>query len=62
MEELCGIEEASERLNVPVATLRYWRHKNIGPQSARVGKRVMYRVADLEAYVDGKFAAAGPAA
>lgn len=63
MEALCGLEEASERLNVPVATLRYWRHKGIGPRSARVGKRVMYRVSDLDTYIASKFSAVeGPAA
>lgn len=49
------IEEASEFLRVPVSTLRYWRSTNTGPKSARVGGRVMYRQADLEAWLNEQF-------
>jgi excisionase family DNA binding protein len=54
--ELLTLEQAAERLNVPLATLRFWRHKGGGPPSALIGRRVMYRGADLEAWLDRKFA------
>ncbi|MGR6899773.1 MULTISPECIES: helix-turn-helix domain-containing protein [Glutamicibacter] len=49
------IEEAAEFLRVPVSTLRYWRHLGTGPRSARIGGRVMYRQADLEAWLNEQF-------
>ena len=44
------------RLNVPEATLRYWRKTGGGPKSARIGRRVMYRVEDIDAWVAAQFA------
>ena len=52
--ELLTITEAAELLRAPVATLRYWRHKNIGPRSFRLGRRVLYRRDDLQAWVDAQ--------
>jgi|tagenome__1003787_1003787.scaffolds.fasta_scaffold20698509_2 excisionase family DNA binding protein len=50
--ELLTIAEAAELLRAPVATLRYWRHCNIGPRSFRLGRRVLYRREDLRAWID----------
>jgi len=52
------IPEASERLRVSEATLRYWRHLGTGPKSIKVGRRVMYREDDLEAWLDEQATAA----
>ena len=52
--ELLTISEAAELLRAPVATLRYWRHRNIGPHSFRVGRRVLYRRDDLRTWIDAK--------
>ncbi|ORB63782.1 DNA-binding protein [Mycobacterium shinjukuense] len=30
-------------IGVPVGTLRYWRHSDIGPASFTLGRRVVYR-------------------
>jgi excisionase family DNA binding protein len=49
--ELLTITEAAELLRAPVATLRYWRHCNTGPRSFRLGRRVLYRRDDLQAWV-----------
>ena len=35
--------EFASRFRVPVGTLRYWRHSNIGPASFTLGRRVVYR-------------------
>lgn len=43
MDELLTLVETSERLRVPAATLRWWRHTSQGPSSFRVGRRVMYK-------------------
>ena len=52
--ELLTIAEAAELLRAPVATLRYWRHCNIGPTSFRLGRRVLYRRDDLHAWIDAR--------
>ena len=53
--QLLTIEEAAEALRTPVSTLRYWRHMNKGPRAARIGGRIMYRQADLEAWLEAQF-------
>jgi hypothetical protein len=52
--ELLTITEAAELLRAPVATLRYWRHLGSGPRSFRLGRRVLYRVDDLRAWIDAQ--------
>lgn len=49
--EYLTITEAAELLRAPVATLRYWRHLDTGPRSFRIGRRVMYRRVDLDAWI-----------
>jgi excisionase family DNA binding protein len=52
--ELLTITEAAELLRAPVATLRYWRHLGTGPRSFRLGRRVLYRREDLQAWVEAQ--------
>jgi DNA-binding transcriptional MerR regulator len=52
--ELLTIAEAADILRAPAATLRYWRHLNIGPHSFRLGRRVLYRRDDLRAWIDAQ--------
>lgn len=40
-DDLLTIDEVAEMLRIPVATLRYWRHLGDGPQSFKVGRRVV---------------------
>jgi hypothetical protein len=49
---LMTLAEAAELLRTPAATLRYWRYLGTGPHSFRVGRRVMYRYADLCAWIE----------
>lgn len=41
--ELPGAKQVSEMTGVPVGTLHYWRHSDIGPASFTLGRRVVYR-------------------
>ena len=59
--ELLTISEAAELLRTPVATLRFWRHGNIGPRSFRLGRRVLYRRDDLHAWIESQRARDRPA-
>ncbi|WP_249933308.1 helix-turn-helix domain-containing protein [Blastococcus sp. CCUG 61487] len=54
--ELLTITEAADVLRAPVATLRYWRHLGTGPNSFRLGRRVLYRRADLRSWIDAQAA------
>lgn len=54
-ERLLVMSEVSERVRVPVSTLRHWRQINIGPRAARIGRRVMYRESDVDAWLRDQF-------
>jgi hypothetical protein len=43
--------EAAARLRVKPATLATWRHKGGGPKYVKFGKKVLYPLAELEAWV-----------
>jgi excisionase family DNA binding protein len=55
MVRLLTLAEAAERINTPEATLRYWVHLDKGPRSARIGRRRMFREADVDAWVAEHF-------
>ena len=60
---LLGIPEVHEMTGIPQGTLRFWRHQKRGPKSAKLGRRVVYREADVLAWIDAQFEADGnPAA
>lgn len=44
------IDDVSAFLQVPVATLYQWRHRGIGPKSARVGRHLRYLESDVLAW------------
>ena len=50
MEHVLSNEGLAERLNVPIATVRQWRHEGTGPRAIKVGRHVRYRVTDVEAW------------
>lgn len=53
--DLMTMDEVSEFVRIPVSTLRFYRHKGNGPKSAKIGGRIMYRRADVEAWLDAAF-------
>lgn len=54
--ELLTLQQVAERYNIAQNSLRYWRVQGTGPKSARIGRRVMYRAADVEKWVEEQFA------
>ncbi|MEU0463232.1 helix-turn-helix domain-containing protein [Amycolatopsis sp. NPDC006131] len=50
---LWTVDDVSEYLSVPVATLYQWRSKGYGPAGRRVGKYLRYRPEDVKSWVDG---------
>ncbi len=59
-DRVLTITEAADLLRAPVATLRYWRHRNIGPHSFRLGRRVLYRQTDLTNWINQQHDNNGP--
>lgn len=58
-----NMPEMNEEFGWPVDTLRYWRQHGDGPPSFKIGRRVMYDRADVEAWIaDQKNAQVGGAA
>jgi DNA-binding transcriptional MerR regulator len=54
MDQLLTIEEVAERTRAPVATLRFWRHKGIGPPGFKLGRRVVYLERDVQEWIDDR--------
>jgi excisionase family DNA binding protein len=48
-------EEAAEYLGVSRHTLAWWRHHGVGPRYGRMGQRIVYRVEDLDSWLDRGF-------
>lgn len=55
MSDLLTVAEVSAITRTPEATLRWFRHVGKGPRSAKLGRRVVYRRADVEAWIDAQF-------
>lgn len=49
------IEQVSAEYDIPINTLRFWRSQGTGPTSARIGRRVAYRRADVAAWLEAQF-------
>ena len=50
-DDLLTPAEVAQIMRSPVSTLRNWRHLGTGPHSFRVGRRVVYRRADVTAWL-----------
>ena len=57
MSDLMTLPEVAEATKIPLGTLRYWRHVGSGPKSFRMGRRVMYRKNDVDAWVEAQYTA-----
>lgn len=61
MPKYLTTDEVAELTRTPAETVRYWRHVGKGPQSFKLGRRVLYAIEDVEAFV-AKARAGAPAA
>ena len=43
--------EVAEMCRTSPETVRYWRHVRKGPASFKLGRRVLYELADVEAFI-----------
>jgi hypothetical protein len=49
--EYLTTEELAQKLRTPAETCRYWRHIGKGPKSFKVGRRVLYAIEDVDAFI-----------
>ncbi|WP_120004369.1 helix-turn-helix transcriptional regulator [Nesterenkonia muleiensis] len=52
LEPLLNINELADYLGVPVSTIYDWRTNGKGPRAYRFGKRIMFGVTDIHAWMD----------
>jgi hypothetical protein len=48
MDRYATTAEVADRYRTSTGTVRYWRHIGYGPRGVKVGRRVLYPVAELE--------------
>jgi predicted DNA-binding transcriptional regulator AlpA len=56
MDKLLRLQEVADLTGIPENTLRFWRHEKTGPKSAKLGRRIVYREADVLAWIEEQFA------
>ena len=44
------LPEVAEHYRTSPATVRFWRHKGIGPRGVVVGRRVLFSVDEIDRY------------
>lgn len=56
-DPIVTLPQLSEETEIPEGTLRYWRHAGIGPESFKLGRRVVYRRSAIDAWIEAQQAA-----
>ena len=52
-------EEVAVYYRTTPATVRYWRHIGYGPKGRKIGRRVLYSVAEVQGFWDSLAAPGG---
>jgi predicted DNA-binding transcriptional regulator AlpA len=55
MPPIISQPDLAEKLNRSLSTLRYWRHIGDGPKSFKLGGRVVYKVEDVERWIEEQY-------
>ena len=50
-DPLLTLAEVADRLRVPIATVRWWRANHTGPRTFKIGRHVVSRQSDVDAYI-----------
>jgi hypothetical protein len=56
MDQFLTPAELAAELRRPLATIRFWRATGTGPRGALIGNRVLYKRADVEAWIESQYA------
>lgn len=51
MQDLLTYSEVAALLRTPESTVRYWRHMGSGPTSFKIGRRVVFKRTDVDAWL-----------
>jgi excisionase family DNA binding protein len=51
INDLLTLHEVAELLRVPLATVRWWRHQHIGPDSFKIGRHVRYQRREVQRWL-----------
>jgi hypothetical protein len=51
-DRLLTTDEVAAYFRTVPATVRYWRHLGKGPRSFKVGRKVLYRERDVQAFAE----------
>lgn len=62
MDKLLGIDQVAEATGLAVSTLRAWRRTEEGPPSFTLGRRVVYRESDVQAWITAQLERPGAVA
>lgn len=52
---LLTLKEVCKELRITESTAYYWRQIGKGPKAARLGKNLVYRATDVQAYIEEQF-------
>ena len=58
MTRFMTTEEVATELRTSPETVRYWRHQGTGPRAVKIGRRVLYALDDVEAWIAARREAA----
>lgn len=53
--DLMTMKEVAAYMRTPLKTLRHWRYTGQGPRFARVGRRLLARRSDVDAWLNQQF-------
>lgn len=53
------LQKIADETGIPVATLRWYRHRGIGPKTWKLGRYVVAYEDDVHAWIDKQAAATG---
>ena len=56
MDRLMQLPEVATATTLSESTLRYLRHQGKGPRATKLGRRLVYREVDVQAWLDESFA------
>lgn len=60
MDEIMTTTEFAALVKQRVSTVQTWARTGFGPPAARIGKRIVYRRSDVEAWLESQFEPADP--
>lgn len=52
MEKLLTAKEVADHLRVPIGTVYRWNYIGTGPRAITVGRHVVYRESDVDAWLE----------